>query len=700
MNMTPGADKDLADIFKQIGSPAPSPFVPDPFQVEAVEAIQTTDCLVTAPTGAGKTWIAETTARQFLERGLKIWYATPLKALTNSIHAQFTKLFGPDKVGILTGDIKENPNAPMIIGTTEILRNQLYDAMHTGKDLGADFIILDEAHFLGDEERGVVWEEIIIYLPVRIPLLMLSATIGNTGLIAEWLTAIRGKECRVVQAEERPVPLFPLFLNPTGQLSPLLGKSSGKKKITLHRGVAEYLKAKPRPQISQPGRLPDFSQILKVLNQFNLLPAIFFLKSRADCDHAIKSCTGEILAKDPQTKKRLALRIDELTRSNKHLARHSQRQILEHTAAGSHHSGQLPGWKVVVETLMAEGLLSAMFATSTVAAGVNFPARSVVILNSDRFNGTEFLPLTASEFQQMTGRAGRRGMDKIGFAVVIPGRFMDLNHSARMLTAPPLDVKSQIKINFSMTLNLLLSHTPEKIRLLLDNSFASHMITKGKRGNYARRAFGADLEHLWDHFMAHLDFLKQENFVSEDDTLTPDGEWAAQLRMDAPLLVAQTLRLGLLPERDPVMLAAVMASFVSEKEFEDESLERRMLPKRVIRQFLTLRKGLKPFAASLMDQGFDAPFLYLQPASVMLAWAGGEPWEATVKRTSFAEGDLARLILRTAENLRQLAGVRHTFPIIAATAIEAIELIRREPVVDGTETYEDEVEDQTENQKN
>lgn len=351
---------------------------------------------------------------------------------------------------------------------------------------------------------------------------------------------------------------------------------------------------------------------------------------------------------------------------------------------------------MVIETLMAEGLLTAMFATSTVAAGVNFPARSVVILNSDRFNGTEFLPLTASEFQQMTGRAGRRGMDKIGFAVVIPGRFMDLNHSARMLTAPPLDVKSQIKINFSMTLNLLLSHTPEKIRLLLDNSFASHMITKGKRGNYARRAFGAELEHLWDHFMAHLDFLKQEKFVSEDDTLTPDGEWAAQLRMDAPLLVAESLRLGLLPERDPVMLAAVMASFVSEKEYEDESMERRMLPKRVTRQFLTLRKGLKPFASKLMDQGFEAPFLYLQPASVMLAWAGGEPWEAIVKRTSFAEGDLARLILRTAENLRQLAGVRQTFPIIAATALEGIELIRREPVVNGTGQVEKGAEEQIE----
>ena len=153
--------------------------------------------------------------------------------------------------------------------------------------------------------------------------------------------------------------------------------------------------------------------------------------------------------------------------------------------------------------------------------------------------------------------------------------------------------------------------------------------------------------------------------------------------MDAPLLVAESLRLGLLPERDPIMLAAVMASFVSEKEFDDERMERRMLPKRVTRQFLTLRKGLKPFASRLLDQGFNAPFLYLQPASVTLAWAGGEPWENLLKRTSFAEGDLARLILRTGENLRQLAGIKQDFPVIAATAMEAMELILKEPVVNG-----------------
>ncbi len=681
--MEPGADRDLKKIFKKIGVPEPAPFVPDPFQVEAVEAISTSDCLVTAPTGAGKTWIAETATKTFIDRGEKVWYATPLKALTNSIYAQFVKLFGKDKVGILTGDIKENSDAPLIIGTTEILRNQLYDSMHTGEDLGADFIILDEAHFLGDPERGVVWEEIMIYLPVRIPLLMLSATIGNPGHISEWLSEIRNKPCRVVQTHDRPVPLFPMFLHPSGTLCPLLRSEPGKKKSVLHRRVTEFLKAKPRPQISLPGRLPDFSEILKVLDKFDLLPAIFFLKSRADCDQAVKLCTGEILARDPEKKAELSHRIDQLLSTSKHLAHHGQRQILEHTATASHHSGQLPGWKVVVETLMAEGLLDAMFATSTVAAGVNFPARSVVILNSDRFNGTDFQSLTASEFQQMTGRAGRRGMDKIGFAVAIPGRFMDLNHTARMVSAPPLDVRSQIKINFSMVLNLLLSHSPDKIHMLLENSFASHMITQGKRGKYARQTFGLGLEFLWDDFLIHLDFLKEQGFVSEDDTLTEDGIWAANLRMDAPLMVAQSLRLGLLPERDPVMLAAVMASFVSEKEFDDESLVRRMLPKRLTKQFLTLRRGLKPFASELLQQGFDAPFLYLQPAAVMASWAADEPWTAVVGRTAYAEGDLARLILRTGENLRQLAGVKETFPVIAKTAREAMDLILKEPVVNG-----------------
>ncbi|WP_286819371.1 DEAD/DEAH box helicase, partial [Desulfobacter sp. UBA2225] len=158
--LTAGADNVLKKIFSQIGVPEKQPFTPDPFQLEALDAINTSDCLVAAPTGAGKTWIAEQAAKRILENNGKVWYATPLKALTNSIHAGFSKIFGKEKVGILTGDIKENTNADIIIGTTEILRNQLYDAMYTGQNLKSDLIILDEAHFLGDTERGVVWEEI------------------------------------------------------------------------------------------------------------------------------------------------------------------------------------------------------------------------------------------------------------------------------------------------------------------------------------------------------------------------------------------------------------------------------------------------------------------------------------------------------------------------------------------------------------
>ncbi len=211
LNLMPEADKGLKRTFEKIGVPGQRPFTPDDFQVEAIEAIDQADCLVTAPTGAGKTWIAEEVTRKKFSVQGRTWYATPLKALTNSIHARFSQIFGPENVGILTGDIKENSEAAIIIGTTEILRNQLYDAMHKGEDLKCDLIILDEAHYLGDEDRGVVWEEIMIYLPVRIPLLLLSATIGNPDQIAGWLSAIRARPAGWWKTRLGPCLCTPFF---------------------------------------------------------------------------------------------------------------------------------------------------------------------------------------------------------------------------------------------------------------------------------------------------------------------------------------------------------------------------------------------------------------------------------------------------------------------------------------------------------
>lgn len=216
-------DRALNRLLAGIGAPEPAPFRPDPFQLEALAALEYEDVLVTAPTGSGKTWIAREEIRRLLAAGKRAWYTSPLKALTNSKYQEFSEEFGAEKVGILTGDRKENADAPLIVGTTEIYRNQLFDGLRSGTDVRADLVVLDEAHYLADEDRGHVWEEAIILSPPRIRLLLLSATIGNAQEFAAWIEEVRGVRCGVVSRPgARPVPLRAAFLYPNGQLAPLL----------------------------------------------------------------------------------------------------------------------------------------------------------------------------------------------------------------------------------------------------------------------------------------------------------------------------------------------------------------------------------------------------------------------------------------------------------------------------------------------
>ena len=218
--------RELRRLLEGIGTPAPAPFKPDPFQLEALAAVEFEDVLVTAPTGSGKTWIAREEIRRLLKAGRRAWYTSPLKALTNSKYQEFCDEFGAEQVGILTGDRKVNPNAPLIIGTTEIYRNQLFDALRGGEDVRADLVVLDEAHYLADEDRGHVWEEAIILSPPRIRLLLLSATIGNAEEFARWIEGVRGVHCGVVtRPGARPVPLRAAMLLPDKRLIPLLNEA-------------------------------------------------------------------------------------------------------------------------------------------------------------------------------------------------------------------------------------------------------------------------------------------------------------------------------------------------------------------------------------------------------------------------------------------------------------------------------------------
>lgn len=221
---TPRQLRAVERLLSGIGVPEQRPLKPDPFQLEALAAIETEDVLVTAPTGSGKTWIAREEIRRLLAAGKRAWYTTPLKALTNSKYAEFSLEFGAENVGILTGDRKENTGAPLIVGTTEIYRNQLFDALREGGEVGTDFVILDEAHYLSDEERGHVWEESIILSPPRIRLLLLSATVGRAEEFARWIEDIRGTKVRVIKAGPRPVELRAAYLSQDLQLFPLLGE--------------------------------------------------------------------------------------------------------------------------------------------------------------------------------------------------------------------------------------------------------------------------------------------------------------------------------------------------------------------------------------------------------------------------------------------------------------------------------------------
>lgn len=671
----PGADRRLQRVFARIGVPDPIPFRPDAFQLEALEVVARADCLVTAPTGAGKTWIATQAMERVFKTGGRCWYASPLKALTNAKYIEFGALFGAANLGILTGDRKENPDAPLLVGTTEILRNQLYDAMERGESINTDLVVLDEAHFLGDSDRGVVWEEIMIYLPSRIPLLLLSATIGNAPEIAAWLSGLRHKACEVVAEIRRPVPLYPLVLHPDGTLLPLMGTRSSDKKV-MDKRVRDYLKSGDTRGLSGLSRFPPVARMLAVLGKYNLLPAIFFMKSRSDCDRALEACAGQWQIA-PARGQQIGAVLEKIFLHDARLAEHRQIQYLLFQGLGAHHSGQLPNWKLLIEHLMTEGYLDAVFATSTVAAGVNFPARTIVFLNSDRFNGRDFQPLNSTEYHQMTGRAGRRGKDEIGFALAVPGQFMDLQLCATLVNAPPADVLSQIRINFSMVLNLLLSHTPSQIEDLLDKSLAAHQL---QQRSVKTKKKAASRSRITTDFRRHLRFLQKTGYVDAEQQLTVDGRWASQLRVDQPLLLAEGFRQQAFPENSAALMAGIISIFVNER-LDDNKLDRSLIAPELLAAYKTVLKAIRPLVENLLQHNFAVPGLLMRPAIVLHAWADGRDWEEVLDIAEVEEGDLAMLIMRTADNLRHVRGLAGVFPRAAACAGRAIELILRSPVV-------------------
>ncbi len=444
------------------------PFKLDQFQRQAIAALDANrSVVVCAPTGSGKTLVGEYAIYRALSRGGRVFYTTPLKALSNQKLRNFRELFGAEQVGLLTGDASINRDAPILVMTTEIFRNMLYGTRigEVGISLvGVETVVLDECHYMNDRQRGTVWEESIIYCPPDIQLAALSATVANSSQLTDWISRAHG-ETELIYSNYRPVPLEFHFCSPKG-LFPLLD-TNGKK-------INPRLKSKrhTNDRVSRQD-CPSLIYVISQLWQRDMLPAIYFIFSRRGCDQAVADLENVTLVNEAEAHQLKTL-VDDFLLRNPEAGRAGQIDPL-YRGIAAHHAGILPAWKGLVEELFQLGLVKVVFATETLAAGINMPARTTVISSLSKRTDRGHRLLTASEFLQMAGRAGRRGMDDLGHVVTVQTPFEGAKDAAYLATAQPEPLVSQFAPSYGMVLNLLQTHSLDEAKDLVERSFGQYL---------------------------------------------------------------------------------------------------------------------------------------------------------------------------------------------------------------------------------
>ncbi|MFD3452183.1 DEAD/DEAH box helicase [Streptomyces sp. NPDC058691] len=474
-------------------------FALDPFQIDACRALEEgKGVLVAAPTGSGKTIVGEFAVHLALREGRKCFYTTPIKALSNQKFTDMVKRYGAERVGLLTGDNSVNGDAPIVVMTTEVLRNMLYAGSQALDGLG--YVVMDEVHYLSDRFRGAVWEEVIIHLPQSVTLVSLSATVSNAEEFGDWLDTVRG-DTEVIVSEHRPVPLwqhvlagrrmYDLFEERQGATGPAPQRAVNPDLVRLarmenqrafngrDRRAGKVREADRERDRRQQRRVwtPSRAEVIERLDAEGLLPAITFIFSRAGCESAVQQClyAGLRLNSDENRAKVRAI-VEERTKSipDEDLHVLGYFEWLEGLERGiaAHHAGMLPTFKEVVEELFVKGLVKAVFATETLALGINMPARSVVMEKLVKWNGETHADVTPGEYTQLTGRAGRRGIDVEGHAVVLWQRAFDPAHLAGLAGTRTYPLRSSFKPSYNMAVNLVGQFGRHRSRELLETSFA------------------------------------------------------------------------------------------------------------------------------------------------------------------------------------------------------------------------------------
>lgn len=552
----PPQEERLESLLSHIGTPERGEFVLDEFQRVAIERLNAgiKNLLVVAPTGSGKTCIAESYIKKIFSESnnCSIWYTTPMRALSNDKYHQFLQVFGRENVGIITGDIRENINARLVVATTESYRNLLISA----NNFSPDFLVVDELHFMNDPYRGKVWEEIIILTPLVTTLLFLSATIGNPEEIRDWIAWVRGNCELVFQEEERrPVGLRAALVDARGLLF-------------TYQAWTKNPSLKPFDYKN----MNSYVSLVKRLESKDMLPAIFYIPTRRLCEDVVNFVARRLSKTIDDSE------IDDIT-SNMPLSDDDRVSL----ASGfvQHHAGRSPQWRGVVEDLMRNGRLRVVCATTTLSAGIDFPARTVFISTSGRPSENGWVRLSTNEIKQIAGRAGRRGRDRVGFVLLADKKMLS------ELFSPSDYIVSQFQPSYMLILNLLRSYSLSEIKELVGHSFYYFINKKriseiqrdldffstsyGKRGRAVRRHVHrlkqelSQLNYVDDLLLRRISILKDINFIRQIENrfiLTESGELASNIKRDTNFLQLSTALINGVFDKDaPILLGMLFGRF-------------------------------------------------------------------------------------------------------------------------------------------
>jgi len=589
-------------------------FTLDRFQEKSIESINNDhSVMVSAPTGSGKTLIADYIIDKELKGSRRVIYTAPIKALSNQKFKDFVDEYGEDRIGLVTGDIVINPEAQVVIMTTEVYRN-----MAIIKDPALEnvaYCIMDEIHFINDEERGIVWEESIIFSPDNIRFLFLSATVPNASEFAAWVKKIKHQEVDVIESNHRPVPLKIRFYDKVMGISTI-------KELKSTRGIpsidSSYKRSKPQP--------PDYREVIKEIP----LPCIYFVFSRARTQQYATKLKNSYLNNNEKAQVAQIVQA-EFKKISKEVAmlRSSQdlRQCISRGIA-FHHAGLLPDLKHVVEKLFANGLIKVLFATETFAVGINMPAKTVCFDSLRKYTGTGFRYLNTKEFFQISGRAGRRGMDKEGLAVSVIHR-PDFGKLEKMTKADTMPITSQFRMSYNTVLNMINQHSPEEISTLLKMNFFTFQQANAQ---YRVRA----------RYEKALKTLRKLGYI-KDNSLTEIGKFTTKIYSDE--LDISQIFMNLKTKLDEFEVLLLVAALAYEKKREYKFAKNRS--KEVSKLIYSIRSHKylkrKAFVNNIEPMTAVVQPIYQQKTFIDI-----------LKNTGMVEGDLMRLLMQMLDRLEQI----------------------------------------------